>query len=63
MTLGYTPLSDVLPEGIWPDTLIDHQHANFLDQISCETFDDRGDDNGYHAFIRARVMNDVRIPL
>lgn len=59
----YTPLSAVLPEGIWPEALAENGGGTFLDKIACLIFDERGDEFEYRVFIRAKVMAEARIPL
>ncbi len=58
----YTPLSTVLPEGIWPDALAESDET-FLDKLACLIFDERADDFEAHVFIRAKVMAEARLPL
>jgi hypothetical protein len=61
--ISYTPVTTVLPEGIWPDDIAANDGATFLDNFACLIFDERADDESYFAFLRAKVMAEARIDL
>jgi hypothetical protein len=59
----YTPLSLALPEGVWPSDLFQSEDGNFLDNIACIAYEDRGSENGFSVFFRAKVLAETRIGL
>lgn len=61
--IAYTPVTAILPEGIWPDGLIGGDDGSFLDNFACLIYEERADDTELHVFVRAKAMLEARIDL
>ena len=59
----YTPLSAVIPRSLWPEGLFDYESPNFLDRLACLVYDERGGDETFNIYLKARVMAEARMGL
>lgn len=59
----YIPLSQVVPDGLWPDDLLGPLDESALAKLACLRFDSRGSETEFGIFVRAQVMAEVRVPL
>src|SRR5215211_3440806 len=49
---------------MWPaDLFASDDSSSFLDNLACLVYDDRGGENSFNIFVRAKVMSEARLRL